>query len=307
MPTVKRGTDDSKFRILLSGITGTGKTYSLITFLYGRYDYWDEAQRSEAIEYAAGKSMVVLVCPGETGNKSLPDETDQFKTYRQESDEGEEDFRSAEFSRDSVSLHNKLFAEIEKNKPDIVFLEGGHELYNHIFNDISDGEWLTGADMSINKKTGEATDKYRAARFHDTAQKTFVNYLNRYYNSPIPLLGMTVWEEWKAAAQGEGDRPGGVATQVNARKYLWPALAGAMSIKMPGKFDARLSCQVRSICVHPKCEKRRDSQEHYVWQFLPRDDVMGVGIKGYRPSGDMAKIPFIHQTWPDLKNLLKRV
>ena len=307
MPVVKRGMGDShKFRLLLSGVTGTGKTYSLITFLYGRYDYWNEAERSEAIEYAAGKSMVVLVCPGETGNNSLPDETEQFKTYGQES-ESTDDFRSVEYSRDSLSLHNTLFKEIEKNKPDILFLEGGHELYNHLFNDISDGEWLTGTDMSINQKTGAATDKFRAARFHDTAQKTFVNYLNTYYNSPIPLLGMTVWEEWKAAHYGESDRPGGADTKVDARRYLWPALAGSMSIKMPGKFDARLSCQIRSRCLHTKCELSNQAQEHYVWQFLPRDDVMGVGIKGLKPTAEIAKIPFIHQTWPDLKNLLKRV
>jgi hypothetical protein len=307
MPMVKRGTGEfTKFRPLLSGVTGTGKTYSLVTFLYGKYDYWNEKEQSEAIEYASGKSMVILVCPGETGYRSLPADTEQLESYYQEND-GTEEFRTVEYSRYAMNLHNTTFKEIEKNKPDILFFDGGHELYNHIFNDISDGEWLTGADMSINQTTGEATDKFRAARFHDTAQKTFINYLNMYYNSPIPLLGMTVWEEWKAAAQGEGDRPGGVATQVNARKYLWPALAGAMSIKMPGKFDARLSCQIRSRCLHGKCEESKQSQEHHVWQFLPRDDVMGVGIKGLRVSDEMAKKPFIHQTWPDLKNLLKRV
>lgn len=307
MPYVNRGTGEfPKFRLLLSGVTGTGKTYSLITFLYGKYDYWNEEEKSEAIEYAAGKSMVVLVCPGETGNRSLPRNTEQFTSYYQE-DSDTEDFRTVEYSKHALNEYNTLYKEIEKNKPDILFLEGGHELYNHVFNSISDGEWLTGADMSINHRTGESTDKFRAARFHDTAQKTFTNYLNMYYNSPIPFLGMTTWEEWRAASQGEGDRPGSDATKITAKRYLWPALAGAMATKMPGKFDARLSCQLKMQCIHPGCEKSKEYQEHYVWQFLPKDDVMGVGLKGLRPSQAMEKTPYIHQTWPALQNLMKRV
>lgn len=307
MVMIRGGTEDfAKLRPLLSGVTGTGKTYSLITFLYGNYDYWDENERSDAIEYAAGKSMVVLVCPGEVGYKTLPRETEQFCWYYQEND-GTEDFRTVEYSRYALNEYNETYKEIEKNKPDILWLDGGHELYNHVFNDISDGEWLAGTDMSINKKTGESTDKYRAARFHDTAQKTFINYLNMYYNSPIPLLGMTTWEEWRAANYGEGDKPGGVDNKITSQQYLWPALAGKMAIKMPGRFDARLSCQISTQCIHKRCEKSKDYREHFVWQFLSKNDVRGVGIKGLKPTANMEKTPYIHQTWPDLKDLLGRV
>lgn len=307
MALTKRGSGDfKKFRPLISGITQTGKTHSLITFLYGNYDYYNEEEKEAAIEYAAGKSMVILVCPGETGIKSLSADTEQLTSYYQDN-EGCVDFRDVQYSRYALNAHNEAVRQLEKEKVDILFLDGIHELYNHIFNDITDGEWLAGVDMSINSRTGEATDRFRAARFHDSAQKTFMNYLNMYYNSPIPLLGMTTWEEWRAANHGEGDRPGGVDTKVEARRYLWPAMAGAMSVKCPGKFDCRLSAQIERNCIHKNCEYSMNNEEHYVWQFLNKNNVQGVGVKGLRVTAAMEKTPWIHQTWPALQNLMKRV
>ncbi len=300
MPMVARGTGAfTKFRPLISGFSQMGKTYSLVSFLYGNYDYSIEPE--EAVEYASGKTMVILTCPGEVGYKTLPPDTDQLCSFYQEND-GSEDFRTVEYSRDALETHNAQFKEIEKNRPDIVWLDGGHGLYDHIFNSITDGEWLAGTDLNINIRTGQATDKYRGARLHDQAQKTFINYLNMYYNSPIPLLGMTVWEDWKTS-QHEGDRPGGI----DAPRYTWPALAGAMATKMPGKFDARLSARIEKRCIHKNCEYSKAGKEHYVWQFLPKNEVRGVGIKGLRASEAMMDRPYIHQTWPALQSLMKRV
>jgi len=300
MPMVSRGNGEfKKLRPLISGVTQCGKTFSLRTFIYGNYDYWGE-EREEAIEYAAGRHMVILSVPGETGYKALPPDTDNISCFYEETVPGT-DIASGEYSASIIEDFNKLYKECEKNKPDILFIDGGHVLYDHLFNKGTNGEWLNGTDMSINPKTGLATDKYRAARAHDTAQKVFINYLGMYYSSPIPILGMTVWEDWKGS-QSESERAAGI----EAARYLWPAVAGAMSIKMPGKFDARLSARLEKRCIH-NCDKSKRGEEHYVWQFWNKNDVRGVGVKGLTMTPGMIDRPWIHQSYPALQALMRRV
>ena len=301
MPMTARGTGDfNKLRILISGMSQSGKTFSLRSFIYGNYDYFNEEEREEAIEYAAGKSMVILSAPGETGVRSLPEDTEHITSYYEEVTTGQ-DISSYAYSCAALDDFNNLYKEVEKNKPDILAIDGGHVLYDHIFNKVTQGQWLSGEDMNINNETGKS-DKYRAARFHDTAQKVFVNYLGMYNSSAVPLFIMTVWEDWKAASS-EGDRPQGI----EAKRYLWPALAGAMSTKMPGKFDARLSARLERQCMHKNCEHSKNLEEHHVWQIYPKNDVMGIGVKGLKMSPAMMSKPWIHQSWPVLKSLIERV
>jgi hypothetical protein len=79
----------SKSRHLLSGFSNTGKTTSFQTFIYGDYDYWSAEEHDLAMEYAGTQQMLIIVCPGETGSKSLPSQTENITSYLFETDEGE--------------------------------------------------------------------------------------------------------------------------------------------------------------------------------------------------------------------------
>src|SRR5947207_14993963 len=92
MPFVQHTTQRSRLRILISGFPNTGKTTSFPTFVYGPYDYWSEdiEQPERAVKYANDRKMVVLVCPGETGVRSLPPQTEHISSYYFETAEGED-------------------------------------------------------------------------------------------------------------------------------------------------------------------------------------------------------------------------
>ena len=83
-----------------------------------------------------------------------------------------------------------------------------------------------------------------------------------------------------------------------------------MAKAVVGRFDARVSARIEKRCLYtdpdtklPNCED--DGKDHYVWQFLPRGDVQGVGIKGLKISRSMKDRPWIHQNWDDLKELIE--
>jgi len=73
MPYTIKTKANIKKRYLLSGLPNTGKSDSLVTFIYGDREYTDDSGEltEDAIEYANNRHMVVLVCPGEKGYESL--------------------------------------------------------------------------------------------------------------------------------------------------------------------------------------------------------------------------------------------
>lgn len=296
MPYVKRTTSFDRFRILISGLSNSGKTTSLATFIYGPYDYRDPEQEAEAKAYAGNKHMVVLVCPGETGYRTLPPDSPNLTSYYIETGDSE-DTTSATWSAHHIQEFLNLSAEIRRNKPDALFWDGIHWLYNHDMNKNSEGEFLQGTDMDIDPTTGRAV-QYRAAKFYNRTRREFGQYLASYYTSTIPLFGCTVWEKWEEVASDQ-DRP-----DVKNKRYLWPDISGEMATKVVGVFDARVSARIEKFCLDPTCEYKKARQDHYVWQFLPGGDVMGVGIKGLRVNRAMLRNPWIHQNWDDLQQLM---
>ena len=279
---IARGTGEfPKFRLLISGRSNSGKTWSIHSF--------DEE----------GQSLVVLVCPGETGNRSLPEDSDRVTSYFYQSDSGA-DTHSADWSKEALYTFQETYKEIEKNKPDKLFIDGLHWLYSHSFNEITNGEWHAGVDMNINPSTGR-NDPYRSARFYNFAHTRFGQYLASMYASSIPFIGMTVWEQWQSG-RSESDKAG----SIDAVRYLHPALPGEMATNVAGRFDARLSARVERRCIHTNCAESKAANDHFVWQFLPKNDVMGVGIKGLPVTPAYMEKPWIHQTWSALKALLKK-
>lgn len=299
MQFIAKSTQQTKLRLLISGLSNTGKTTSLPTFIYGPHDYFDNEQQADAVAYAGERKMVIISLPGETGTRTLPVDTPHLTSYTIETSPGE-DSSTVQWSSAALSAFDTLYSVIDKQKPDILCLDGATSLCDHIFNSITDGEWLAGTDLSINPKTGAATDKYRAAKFYNYGHRTFGSYISNWYMSSIPTIIVTCWESWQAA-RTDSDRPGAIGDT----RYLWPDMPGEMATRIVGKFDARLSATLSSRCLHKQCEDSATSTLHHVWQFLPRGDVMGVGIKGLKTKEVMKQRPYIHQCYSNLQELMQ--
>ncbi len=298
----------SKFRLLISGFSNSGKTHSLRTFIYGPYDpYSDDAlEQQEAYDFASAQehTMRIISCPGETGYRSLPPDDDFITSRYPENEEGDE-VVSAKYSRDAISIFDSEYRQAQDDGVHILCLDGISGLYDHLFNRITEGEYLSGANLSYDSRSGKE-DPYRSARFYSQAHATFGNYLFSFYNSNIPIVVATCWEDWQAATTDSG-RPGAIQD----RRYLWPALPGAMATRIVGRFDARVSARLEDRCFHAECEHNPDRKKgklgtkHHVWQFMPSGDVMGVAVKGLKVTKEMQATPFIHQNWYDLQGLIE--
>lgn len=282
MAMVKRGQGElGRVRVLISGLGNSGKTQSIKSFIED------------------GKSLVVLVCPGETGIRSLPEDSEVVTSYFYEGS-SETDVYDPVWSIEALKSFEDTYKEVEKNKPDKLFVDGIHWWYAHNFNMITGGEYLSGQDMNFNPNKG-TNDPYRSARFFNQAHTSFGQRLAALNASKIPFIGVTCLEEWQAA-RTESDRAGGI----DAVRYLWPDLPGAMATRIVSRFDARISARLEKKCVHRGCTYAQEDELHHVWQFYPRGDVMGVGIKGYIPSETIMKRPYIHQSWTALQSVIWR-
>jgi hypothetical protein len=282
MPYVSRGTGEfKKTRIMISGVSNTGKTWSIASF------------------EEEGQSLVCIVCPGEAGVKSLPDDNENFTSYYFEVAD-DEDISTVQWSKAALNDFYTLYKEVVKNKPDKLFIDGIHHLYSHNFNVITNGEWLAGDDLNCNESG--VVVAYRAGGLYNRGHRTFGNWLNEFYTCSVPFVGVTIWEELQDE-KDEGDKPGGM----KSTRYYQPALPGRMAINVSGRFDARLSARKGMKCIHKGCELTKEYQEHYLWQFASTGDVQGVGIKGLNLTPAMIKTPWIHQSYEALQNLMKRV
>lgn len=311
VPFVTATAAPRKTRILISGFPNTGKTTSLQTFIYGSHDYWspDATEQEAAIKVAGDKQMVILVCPGEFGVRSLPPQTDHITSYYYESTDVTE-ATTYQWSKAAMTDFDKLWAQVLKNPPDILVVDGIHALWSQMMNVTSEGEYLEGADLNIGD-SGKVV-QFRAASLHTRTHNMFGQRIASLYTTNIPLIVCTTWEDWQGATT-ESDRPADVST----RRYLWPAIGGKMATEIVGKFDARLSARLETRCCHctfdanskqwkGTCDKSRQSVAHHIWQFLPKNDVMGVGIKGVKRYNDyMIQYPYVHQNWPALQGLIK--
>jgi hypothetical protein len=281
MPMMKRGVGSfAKQRVLISGLSNTGKTHSIATFA------------------EEGQSLVILSCPGETGTHSLPEDSDTIQSYYFEN-VSEKDRRSVEWARETLVEFDALYLEVEKNAPDKLFIDGAHNLYDLAFNIITGGLFFAGSDL----KQGNNT--YAAAAFYNRAHVAFGNRLKRYYDSKVPFIGVTTWERLMGARVGDEGGSGNTVT-ISDERYWWPAIPGDMATKVVGFFDARISARLEKRCIHTTCEASQDNQLHYVWQFYPKNDVAGVGIKGLKITKAMQQAPWIHQDWAALQALLRR-
>lgn len=297
MPYTTRGTTPfTKLRILISGLSKSGKTTSLPSFIYGHYDYWSPDTQADALEYAAQKTMVIVSCPGETGHTSLPPDSPQLTSYYDEI-VAESSMISAAYSEQAIQDFLTITDTVRKNKPDVLAWDGLHYLYNHILNLASNGEFLSGLDMD--KDPAGRTVQYRASKFYNRARHNMTEWVSAISASSIPVFVATCAEKWEEVAK-ESDR-----TNVNNKRYLWPDFSGEMATRMVGLFDARVSARLEQRCLHPHCAFSQHLTEHHVWQFLSRGDVMGVGIRGMVSDHVRHQCPFIHQSAPYLYRLMR--
>ena len=301
MPFTLNTSPHRKFRLLISGLSQSGKTTSLPTFIYGPYLYTDLDQQGDAMSYALeqGKHMVIISCPGETGHRSLLVNTAHVTSYYDESEQGEKE-SSAGFSAHIMEEFKQLLITVVKNKPDILALDGIPGLWYHWMNDVTNGDYFAGIDLALNPDTQRPV-QFRSASFHSRTHNVFRDFIDKIYKCSVPLVICTTREDWEAGTK-EGDGPG----RVDAVRYLWPNIPGKMGKEVPGWFDARVSARLESRCLHSGCPDSKGAIDHYIWQFCPRGDVQGVGIKGLKVTNDMKRCPYIHQNGQVLLSFIEQ-
>ena len=302
MPYTIKTKANVKKRYLLSGLPNTGKSDSLVTFIYGNREYLDDSGEltEEAIEYADDRHMVVLVCPGEKGSASLAEGL-HITNYIHETNVDPD--KSLDWSKAAIDEFGELCREVLHSGTSIFAIDGLHSLYEHEMNIITGGAYLEGRDFDT--------------KLYGNCHAKFGQFLSTVYASKIPLVIMTTWEDYELIGDNLSRTEQAQAERL-ATKALWPSLPGKMAKRLIGHFDARLSCQIEKVCLHKGCEDSNPvqkkgeraipSQEHHVWQFLPKNDVRGVGIKGLRKvSKTMKATPWIHQNYQTLERLLEQV
>lgn len=299
MPYIVLTEQSTKDRILITGKPNTGKTDSLATFIYGTRDYQDDSGNltKEAIEYANDRKMVVLTAPGEKGVKSLPSGPHITNYVYQTKEDGS----------DSSSVVIKEFEEltghvIYQEKPDILAVDGSTKLYDYWLDALSGGEWFTRGIITTETKRGDELDE--TGKYIGRCHTLFGSYLAKLFNCPVPIVVVTCWQELENRDENLTREQ-----QIHAVKQQWPALPGKMAKKIAGEFDCVLSASVGVKCwpsMVGQCEEGRMNQEHYLWQFLPKGDVAGVGIKGMkRIKRFMKDQPYIHQNYRQLKQVME--
>jgi hypothetical protein len=284
MPMVKSKERSRKERYLLMGAPNSGKTYSLGTFIYGQHCY-TPGREAEALAYAGDRNMLIIGCPGEKGLASLP-VGDHITSVRPEYTAAD---RSSTIVRDFEAALNECTTG--DGIPDILALDGIHSLFDYYMDVLCDGQYLTGGEYS--------------SLLFGRARYQFGQLLSRLYNSKVPIIVCTVWEEWENRDDNiPMIQPKGVPPPV---KVLYPALPGKAAKAVIGHFDATLRAGIEKQCMHDTCDDHKAKREHYTWQFLPKGDVKGVGIKGMaHPTPEMVQKPYMHPSYPVLKFVMEK-
>lgn len=283
---------NAKKRYLLSGFTNTGKSDSLVTAIYGNREYTNDSGEltEEAIEYANDRHMTVVTAPGEKGHEALfkgPHITNH--TYESETSAS----NKLKWSIEAVETFEALVTEIVGNPPDILVIDGLPSYYSQKLNVITQGAVAAGEQFQ--------------SWLYGRCNGAFTQFLSEVYYSSIPLVIMTTWETYKYSQDNLSDTEKKKEDREGTR-VLQPNLPGQMGENLAGHFSARLSCQIERRCLHNNCEDSKKHRDHYVWQFYPKGDVKGVGIKGLKKIPQAWKDkPWIHQNYQTLERLLEQV
>lgn len=244
--------------------------------MYGQYD--PITQDNEAAEYAGQRQMVILVCPGEKGIKSLPTDDDHITSYAYETAD-DDTVSSVKWSVTALKEFDAITTQVKQQKPDILVIDGFHSLYSHIMNKVTNGAYLSGEDFD--------------SKDYGAAHNMFGQYITALYHSSVPTIIATTWEEWEAFRDENPTNSKVIAT---TPRYLWPAIPGKMAKMIVGQFDARISSRIGKRCYHADCTESKEGIEHHLWQVMSKDDVMGVGVKGMQKIPKRLKeVPYIHQ------------
>lgn len=277
-------------RLINSGVPSSGKTTNLYTFIYGPYDIFsdDKEEVKLALKYAeeSQRDMAIISCPGEKGTLSLTT-TDHVKPHIYET-EDEANTTDAKWSKEAVDACVNTTEVLRKSGVDVLAIDGLHSLYEQKMNQITGGAYLNGGEFDT--------------KLYGLAHGFIGDYISKVHHSRVPVIVVTTWEEWEK-------QPDNPAVQINkyTPQHLWPSLPGKMAKRIVGHFDGRLSCQIKTQCLHGKTGCDEYGKEHYVWQFLPKGDVIGVGVKGLRRiTKQMKETPYIHQSYESLKQLMEQ-
>src|SRR5207244_945896 len=150
-------------------------------------------------EYAGQRKLVILVCPGEKGTKSLPIDNEHITSYFYEASDNLSDVK---WSKEALQQFDIISNQVIKENPDILIVDGFHALWSHIMNRTTDGDFLAGLDI------GSDSNPYASAKLYSQAHNAFGQYITGLYHSQVQTIIATTWEEYEAGTSGNPQQQG---------------------------------------------------------------------------------------------------
>jgi hypothetical protein len=228
-----------KASVLISGVTGMGKTQSLLTFPGPR---------------------LVLVYPGEGGSGTLP--KDDPDTTVLEYEDG------SALNVSSLNIINEVEATTAKlvKTPGLQTFcgDGLHKLMAYVMDAMSGGAFFEGFKI---KTESQADSDVLDPRVWGQAERWMWGYLNMVRQSSVPYVVMTSWAQEK---QERKTKRGEKWTDVPTKQL--PAMYGAMSLTVSGEFTVAVRAKRTRL-------KATDPQESFVWQTQNDGEVLGCSVK----------------------------
>ncbi len=270
-------------RGLIIGAPNTGKTSFLSTI---------------------AEPTVVLAYPDEKGIRSIP-VADHIQAYIFDSLPLVPEATVQEHYAASLDKYHNVLAVTrtilaQKDKPEVLFLDGLSKFYDLILDVVTKGKYLQGRPFD---ETGDYT-----TRLYGNAHTLFRNYLSEIYLSALPTIIATAWERLTYDDEASSDQQKRQDTRQGLRVWV-PALPGQMGNLAAGEFDwcVRTGLTRGAECTQCQMIKKKGGKPlgdyHYTFQLQPWQHVQCVGIKGMK---DHSIPTFIHQDWPMLRDFVAR-
>lgn len=219
MPMVKpsvEGVSVRRRRLLVNGMTGVGKTTSMLTL---------------------PRPIAIVSAPGEKGYDSIPQNDPEVLSFVWQ-DEPSKETNSDQIIQQVERTCVDLIAGKHGNIQSLVF-EGLHKFYEYILDAVTGGEYFDGG-------------KYDNWTMFPRAKRRLTGFLDRLMLNNIPVVAVTVWSE---AEPDRGKRPGESASDVqNIPTHIYPALMGKLAKEILGEFSVVVHQSKRKEAIGDKTE-----------------------------------------------------